>query len=67
MIFGRVVSQTVLYLPIKFRGDPSFVWQSAAVLVLGFKRGHVRVLRFFGPKTLKANSNLAHTPWTYKT
>ena len=35
--------------------------------MLGFNRGYVRVLCFFGPKTLKANSNLAHTPWTYKT
>ena len=34
LIFGSVVSQTVLYLPIKFRGNLSFVWRSAAVLVL---------------------------------
>ena len=61
-----VVPQTVLYLPVKFRDNPSFVWLSAVILVLGFNRGHVRVV-FFGPKTLKANSNLAHTPWTYKT
>ena len=67
LIFGRVVPQTVLYLPVKFRGNPSFVWRSTAVLMLGFNRGHVRVLCFFGPKTLKANSNLAHIPWTYKT
>ena len=47
LVFGSVVSQTVLYLPVKFRGNPSFVWQSAAVLVLGFNRGQVRVLCFF--------------------
>ena len=29
------------------RGNPSFVWRSAAVLVLGFNRGQVRVLCFF--------------------
>ena len=62
LIFGRVVPQTVLYLLVKFRGNLSFVWRLAAVLMLGFNRGHVRVLCFFGPKTLKANSNLAHTP-----
>ena len=47
LVFGSVVSQTVLYLPVKFRGNPSFVWRSAAVLVLGLNRGHVRVLCFF--------------------
>ena len=47
LIFGSVVSQTVLYLSVKFCGNPSFVWRSAAVLVLGFNRGHVRVLCFF--------------------
>ena len=47
LIFGSVVSQIVLYLPVKFRGNPSFVWRSAAVLVLGFNRGHARVLCFF--------------------
>ena len=50
MIFCRVVPQTVLYLPIKFRDNPSFVWRSAAVLVLEFNRGHVRVLCFLGQK-----------------
>ena len=50
MIFCRVVPQTLLYLPVKFRDDPSFVWRSAAVLVLGFNRGHVRVLCFLGQK-----------------
>ena len=52
--FGRVVPQTVLYLPVKFRGNPSFVWRSAAVLVLGFNRGHVRVLCFFWAKNPKS-------------
>ena len=31
LIFGRVVPQTMLYLPVKFLGNPSFVWRSAAV------------------------------------
>ena len=47
LVFGSVVSQTVLYLPVKFRGNPSFLWRSAVVLVLGFNRGQVRVLCFF--------------------
>ena len=47
LVFGSVVSQIVFYLPVKFRGNPSFVWRSAAVLVLGFNRGQVRVLFFF--------------------
>ena len=47
LVFGSVVSQTVLYLPVKFRGNPSFVWRSAAVLVLEFNREQVRVLCFF--------------------
>ena len=38
LIFCRVVPQTVLYLPVKFRDNMSFVWRSAAVLVLGFNR-----------------------------
>ena len=47
LVFGSVVFQTALYLPVKFRGNPSFVWRSTAVLVLRFNRGHVRVLCFF--------------------
>ena len=48
--FCRVVPQTVLYLPVKFRDNPSFVWRSMADLVLGFNRRHVRVLCFLGQK-----------------
>ena len=51
MIFCRVVPRTVVYLLVKFRDNPSFVWQSAAVLVLGFNRGHVSVLCFLGQKS----------------
>ena len=50
MVFCRVVPQTLLYLLVKFRDNPSFVWRSAAVLVLGFNRGHVRVLCFLSQK-----------------
>ena len=50
LIFCRVVPHTVLYLSVKFRDNPSFVWRSAAVLVLEFNMGHVRVLCFLGQK-----------------
>ena len=50
LIFCRVVSQTVLYLPVKFHDNPSFVWRSATVLVLGFNRRNVRDLCFLGQK-----------------
>ena len=43
----------MLYLSIKFRDNPSFVWRSGAVLVLGFYRGHARVLCFLGQKPYK--------------
>ena len=46
LIFGYLVPVSSLHLPVKFRGDPSFVWRLAAVLVLGINRGHVRILRF---------------------
>ena len=49
-----MVPQTVLYLPVKFRDNPSFVYRSGAVLVLGFNRGHVRVLCFLGQKPKKS-------------
>ena len=50
LIFYRVVPQTVLYLPVEFRDNPSFVSRSAAVLVLGFNMRLVRVLCFLGQK-----------------
>ena len=50
LIFCRVVPHTVLYLSVKFRDNPSFLWRSATVLVLGFNRGYVRVLYFLGQK-----------------
>ena len=62
LIFGRVVPQIVLYLPIKFHGNLSFVWRSAAVWCSYSIGDMLGFCVFFGPKTLKANSNLAHTP-----
>ena len=50
LIFCRVVPPTMLYLPVKFCDNPSFVWRLAAVLVLGFNKRHVRVLCFLGQK-----------------
>ena len=50
LIFCRVVPPTMHYVPVKFCDNPSFVWRLAAILVVGFNRGHVRVLCFLGQK-----------------